>query len=99
VIKNEHFILFEGNSLIKNFSNAWMEMGGKSKYGPIQNKLTLNIKKSCHIVFSKKHVKLKLELDRNQLNLKNITNYLGLHIDKHLNWESHIEKMKSSLAR
>jgi len=44
-------------------------------------------------VFSKKDVKLKLEIDKNQLNLKNDTKYLGLYIDKHLNWESHIEKL------
>jgi len=47
----------------------------------IQNKLTLNIKKSCHIVFNKKDVKLELEIDKNQLNLKNDTKYLGLYID------------------
>jgi len=38
-----------------------------------QNKLTLNKKKLYHIVFSKKDVKLKLEIDKNQLNFKKTT--------------------------
>ena len=55
----------------------------KVKWWLIQNKLTLNIKKSCHIVFGKKDINLNLVIDNDQLIQKDVTKYLGLQIDQH----------------
>ena len=65
----------------------------------IQNKLTLNIKKSCHIVFGKKDINLNLVIDNDQLIQKDVTKYLGLQIDQHLKWKPHVEMLMTSLVK
>jgi len=101
-ITNSKTILYvDDTALFSSHSNAFtLETIVNTKLEKvIRNKLTLNIKKFMPHCVSKKDVKLKLEIDKNQFNLKNDTKYLGLYIDKHLIWESHIEKLQSSLAR
>ena len=65
----------------------------------IQNKLTVNIKKSCHIVFGKKDINLNLVIDNDQLIQKDVTKYLGLQIDQHLKRKPHVELIMTSLAK
>ena len=81
---------------LEKFVNVELE---KVKLWLIQNKLTLNIKKSCHIVFGKKDINLNLVIDNDQLIQKDVTKYLGLQIDQHLKWKPHVEMLMTSLAK
>ena len=81
---------------LEKFVNVELE---KVKLWLIQNKLTLNIKKSCHIVFGKKDINLNLVIDNDQLIQKDVTKYLGLQIDQHLKWKPHVEMIMTSLAK
>ena len=64
-----------------------------------QNKLTLNVKKSCYIIFGRKDFSLNLMINNEKLTLKDATKYLGVQIDNHLNWKPQIELIVTSLAK
>ena len=58
----------------------------------VSNQLTLNIKKSCYLLFSKSKNLNSFEIALSGITLeqKEFTNYLGVIIDKNLNWHQHI---------
>ena len=66
----------------------------------VLNQLTINYKKTEYILITKKANKhFKLQIDQNVLEQKNQVKYLGVIVDNKLNWESHIKRVCSKLAR
>ena len=71
----------------------------------IANKLTLNLKKTKFMLFSNKKKNKKLErnfkININNYSIKQVDEmkYLGIIIDKNLNWNSHIQYVSTKLAR
>ncbi len=68
------------------------------------NKLSLNIGKTNYIIFNNtKHMvfdnNLNLILDNQKLQNVDSTKFLGIIIDKHLNWTEHIKHIKVKMAR
>ena len=64
------------------------------------NKLSLNTSKTKYMLFhtaQKKVPKLKIEIDGNMVDKLDHFNFLGLEIDKHLNWNTHIKKISGKL--
>ena len=69
----------------------------------IANKLSLNVSKSNFIIFNSKKKKIdhsfNIKILNNSLEEKNSTKYLGVIIDKHLNWASHIHYTKQNISK
>ena len=67
----------------------------------IANKLSLNVNKSSFLTFSsnKKELKLNLRINKEILNEKDHAKYLGILIDKNLNWKQHINEVKLRLSK
>ena len=67
------------------------------------NKLLLNIAKSNFIIFhpaqKKKLFTVKLFLNGLELKEKSNIRYLGILIDKHLNWKAHIKHLSKKIKR
>lgn len=65
------------------------------------NKLTLNIKKSKYMIISNKRNIPKLSININQSHLEecNEYKYLGVIIDKKLNWDKHIEHITQKISK
>ena len=67
------------------------------------NKLTLNINKSKYMLFSKhKNTQLpKLNLKINNSNIQSTSefNFLGLHINTKLNWDTHVNVIGNKISR
>ena len=66
------------------------------------NKLTLNLKKSCYVMFSKNKktdIKNMVSVGGICLAQKAFTKYLGIQIDSLLNWKPHIETLTSSISK
>ena len=67
------------------------------------NKLSLNIKKSNFVTFHSRQKKLQrspiLKIDKELIEEKEYTKYLGITIDKHLSWKAHINTIKSKLSQ
>ena len=66
------------------------------------NKLTLNLKKSCYVMFSKNKetdIKNMVSVGGICLAQKAFTKYLGIQIDSLLNWKPHIEALTSSISK
>ena len=67
------------------------------------NKLSLNSKKTELIIFrsKKKPINGDFSIKLNGFKLKPSDNvkYLGMYLDKHLSWDSHIHKLSNSLSR
>ena len=67
------------------------------------NKISLNSSKTEAILFRhpNKPIKydLKLKIDGKKIYLSNSVKYLGLYLDQHLNWKSHIHALSSKLSR
>ena len=66
------------------------------------NKLSLNVKKTNYIHFTKKsnkQLKLNIKIDGSIIQPTDNTTFLGVVIDKHLNWNSHIDKITSQISR
>ncbi len=65
------------------------------------NKLSLNISKTVGILFSKNATKipghLQIQIDNHKVQIKNSTKFLGVIIDKQLNWHEHIHNLKCKL--
>lgn len=63
------------------------------------NQLSLNIKKSTFLVFSKKAIpKFELKIGNETLMESTQTTYLGITVDNKLKWDLHINKVKSKIA-
>lgn len=71
--------------------NEWFQM----------NLLTINVTKTNFVIFAAKNKKvttnIQLEINNHVLERKSQEKYLGLILDKYLNWKSHIEKIKRKL--
>ena len=68
------------------------------------NKLSLNIKKTKHIMFhspKKKIQELQPKLVINDINIEQVKdfNFLGITIEEHLNWKLHIDKISKKISR
>ena len=67
------------------------------------NKISLNIAKTEIILFKHKlktiKFRFKIKLDGKRLIFKDYVNYLGVLIDKHLNWSHHQEKVATKLRQ
>ena len=65
-------------------------------------KLSLNISKTHHVLFSKnKNVKSDthvLKLDNTIINRVKCVKFLGLLIDENLNWHEHIDSCRSNIS-
>ena len=69
----------------------------------IANKLSPNVSKSNFIIFNSMKKKIdhsfNIKILNNSLEEKNSTKYLGVIIDKHLNWASHIHYTKQNISK
>ena len=67
----------------------------------ISNKLTLNINKSKYMIISRKHLipSLSVEIKSTQLEKCNSYKYLGIIIDKDLNWKEHIQYLTTKVLK
>ena len=69
----------------------------------ISNKLSLNVSKSVMIIFNTKQKKtthkINIKINNEQIQEKEYTKYLGILIDKHLNWSQHIHHVNLKLSR
>ena len=65
------------------------------------NKLTLNISKSKYMMVSNKrnHCSLNIEINDEKLEECDSYKYLGVHIDKNLNWKSHINYVAKKVSK
>ena len=67
----------------------------------LANKLCLNVKKTKFMVFhsSRRHITLpKLQINGSSIDCVDTFNYLGIYIDKHLNWNAHISHVKRKIG-
>ena len=68
----------------------------------MSNKLTLNLQKSKYMLFYKpqKRVKIpKLTINNTNIECVDEFNYLGLMLNKHLNWKQHITKIANTISK
>ena len=70
------------------------------------NRLKLNLTKTNYLIFSPKSDKYKNLNDTNlfetkdyKIERKTHCKYLGIMIDKNVNWKPHINKLKTKLAK
>ena len=68
------------------------------------NKLSLNIKKTNYIIFTSVNKKYNISSQAIQINGStipqvNLTKFLGVYIDEHLNWSMHLNKLATKLAQ
>ena len=67
------------------------------------NKLSLNLKKTHFIIFHKKRGKITLQndliIDDVVINRTNHTRFLGVMVDQHLTFESHVKYIKGKISR
>ena len=67
------------------------------------NKLSLNLKKTHFIIFRKKRGKITLQndliIDDVVINRTNHTRFLGVIVDQHLTFESHVKYIKGKISR
>ena len=63
------------------------------------NKLTLNLDKTACILFQKSGStkEIDLELDGTRVHSVGTTKFLGMWLDKHLNWSTHLNKLYTKL--
>ena len=67
----------------------------------LANRLQLNVKKK-YMLFHKQNKiinKLNLRINNNIINATNKFNFLGLHINSHLTWDSHIKEVSTKIIR
>ncbi len=66
------------------------------------NKLSLNITKSKYMIFhtpQKKVDPLQLNIENTSIDEVSDFNFLGLTINEHLNWKSHIDKLTNKISK
>ncbi len=68
------------------------------------NKLSLNVSKTNYIFFNSKNknhtkTKIKIKIDNTEIHPVDDTKFLGVMIDKHLNWSTHIAKIENQISR
>ena len=68
----------------------------------LSNKLTLNLQKSKYMLFYKPQKRVKItNFTINNTNIECVDefNYLGLMLNKHLNWKQHITKIANTISK
>ena len=68
----------------------------------LENKLSLNLKKSYTIIFGEKRKKNKpisIFINNTKISNQNTVKYLGVTIDKHLKWKPHIDELTSNVSK
>ena len=65
------------------------------------NRLSLNVKKTNYMLFSKKAKSMTqtLKIDNNVIESGRVTKFLGTNIDEKLNWKAHIDMISVKLAK
>ena len=63
----------------------------------LENKLSLNLKKSYTIIFGEKL--LSIFINNTKISKQNTIKYLGVTIDKHLKWKPHIDELTSNVYK
>ena len=65
------------------------------------NRLSLNIKKTHFMLFTNKNTTpvLNIQIDNNKINESKQTKFLGVIIDKKINWVAHISYINGKIAR
>ena len=63
------------------------------------NKLSVNFKKTHHMTISFPQKANKLKLNLRNIEEKNYIKYLGIYIDKNLNWAPHIQHINSKISK
>lgn len=89
--RNLRFLYIKINDDLANLSQ-WFK----------NNSLSLNIEKSSYIVFSTKNKRInynsKIEIDGKEVKRVFSTKFLGIYIDKYLDWDIHINYLLSELV-
>ena len=87
----ERLIEQMNNEMIKIFD--WLNI----------NKLSLNLKKTHFIIFRKRrgniHIDNDLVVDNEKISMSNHTKFLGVMVDSHVTYESHINHIKGKISR
>ena len=65
------------------------------------NRLSLNIKKTPCMIFTRKdrNAKIHLQIDNQEIFETKASKFLGVFIDKRLNWEIHLAHISGKIAR
>ena len=63
------------------------------------NKLSVNFKKTHYMTVSSPQKANKLKLNLHNIEEKNYIKYLGIYIDKNLNWATHIQHINSKISK
>ena len=63
------------------------------------NKLSVHFKKTHHMTISFPPKANKLNLNLRNIEEKNYIKYLGIYIDKNLNWAPHIQHINSKISK
>ena len=63
------------------------------------NKLSVNFKKTHYMTISSPQKANKLKLNLRNIEEKNYIKYLGIYIDKNLNWAPHIQHINSKISK
>ena len=68
----------------------------------ISNKLTLNCKKSCYMLVSKKILNdsnFSVLINQNLIQKFECVKYLGVYLDTKLSWKTHIDKLCKKVSK
>jgi hypothetical protein len=65
----------------------------------VSNKLSLNISKTCYMIFCQNINDHFIKIDGQSLTRTNTIKFLGLHLDDKLTWKNHIKHVESQLTK
>ena len=90
-------------NITKLSSNNNLELGNIQEWLNI-NRLSLNVQKTKFMIFHNyqrdvKHFILAIKINGQLAERVTEFNFLGLTIDEHLNWKSHIQKVSNEVSR
>ena len=88
--------LFLANKKLKNLEITINEELSKDNNWLKYNKLTLNLDKSNFVLFRPPQKKFSYNF---KVCLNNNVSYLGISIDRHLNWKEHVKKTLAKISR
>jgi len=93
-----NLFIFDGDSdkLTQRANNCLKDLDNWFK----SNKLTLNLDKTSHMVFSPRRIfSIKLLLNDVEIEKGHACKYLGIYIDGQLNWKHHIDYICEKLVK
>ena len=93
-------LFYHGTDLHVTENSCNKELADISKWLKV-NKLSLNIKKTHYMIFSRKKsgCQLDLRIDNQIIKETPTTKFLGVYIDNKLNWKTHISYVGGKIAR